>query len=359
MVQNVYSWDIIHRYFPPGQIEKYRQHIINDWKSGLFKNEEIWEKYGMSENTFYDLLKRYSKENEEGLKDESKKPKNPFRKLEEEDVKLIIGKVQNEQERIKTSQSEFERDMIKDGGALSKSKLDELKEKMNSAIHGVRRIAREFNEEMRVMGRMINIGKSRIHEIVASAKIYKHNTILKNKPKHLKRPEEPLQNFSMDFTRKRLGNGEIGYIFGLLDMHNDAFVELTGYPEKKGKIVVENLKYLRKIIPKEDKIEIRSDGGTEFNNAVVRNYCRENNILLHIIPKASPWIQAFIERSFRTLKQEFLNLVWIGNWNRFTDVLDKTKFEYNHRPHSSFNYNSPFQIMNEAIIKYPQHVCGH
>src|SRR5450756_2682103 len=64
MVQNVYSWDIIHRYFPPEQIEKYRQQIINDWKSGLFKNEEIWEKYGMSENTFYDLLKRYSKENE-------------------------------------------------------------------------------------------------------------------------------------------------------------------------------------------------------------------------------------------------------------------------------------------------------
>jgi hypothetical protein len=25
---------------------------------------------------------------------------------------------------------------------------------------------------------------------------------------------------------------------------------------------------------------------------------------------------------------------------------------------SSFNYNSPFQIMNEAIINYPQHVCG-
>ncbi len=22
-------------------------------------------------------------------------------------------------------------------------------------------------------------------------------------------------------------------------------------------------------------------------------------------------------------------------------------------------YDSPFQIMNEAIINYPQHVCGH
>lgn len=359
MAQNVYSWDIIHRFFPQEEIQKYRHQIINDWKSGLFKNEEIWEKYGMCENTFYELIKRYSEESEDGLKDKSKKPKNPFRTLEEDDVKIIIEKAQNEQERIKNCQSKFEIDMIQDGISLSQSKLDGLKEKMNSAIHGARRIAHEFNMDMMGIGRIIDIGKSRVYEILACAKIYKQNNILKNKPKHMKRPEKPLQNFSMDFSQKRLGNGEIGQIFGLLDMHNDAFVELTGYPEKNGKIVVENLKYLRNIIPKNDKIEIRSDGGTEFNNAVVRNYCRENNIILHIIPKASPWIQAFIERSFRTLKQEFLNLVWIGNWNKFTDVLDNTKFEYNHRPHSSFNYNSPFQIMNEAISNYPQHVSGH
>jgi transposase InsO family protein/transposase len=359
MAQNVYSWDIIHRFFPPEEIQKYRHQIINDWKSGLFKNEEIWEKYGMCENTFYELTKRYSEENDDGLKDKSKKPKNPFRKLEEEDVKIIIEKAQNERERIKIYQSEFERDMIQDGISFSESKLGGLKEKMNSAIHGVRRIAHEFNTDMLVVGRIINIGKSRVHEILASAKIYKQNNILNNKPKHLKRPEKPLQNFSMDFTQKRLGNGEIGYIFGLLDMHNDAFVELTGYPKKNGKIVVENLKYLRNIIPNEDKIEIRSDGGTEFNNAVVRDYCTENNIFLHIIPKASPWIQAFIERSFRTLKQELLNLVWIGNWEKFKDVLISTKFEYNLRPHSSFGYRSPFDIMNEAITNSPQHVCGH
>jgi len=41
MPQNVYSWDIIHRFFPPEEIQKYRHQIINDWKSGLFKNEEI------------------------------------------------------------------------------------------------------------------------------------------------------------------------------------------------------------------------------------------------------------------------------------------------------------------------------
>jgi hypothetical protein len=89
--------------------------------------------------------------------------------------------------------------MIQDGISFLEGKLDRLKEKMNSAIHGVRRIAHEFNTDMLVIGRIINIGKSRVHEILASAKIYKQN------------------------------NGEIGYIFVLLDMHSDAFVELTGY----------------------------------------------------------------------------------------------------------------------------------
>ena len=158
----------------------------------------------MSENTFYDLLKRYSHENDDGLKDKSKKPKNPFRKLEEDDVKIIIEKAQNEQERIKTCQSNFEIDMIQDGGSLSESKLDGLKEKMNSAIHGARRIAHEFNMDMLGIGRIIDIGKSRVHEILVFAKIYKQNNILKNKPKHMKRPEKPLQNFSMDFSQKRL-----------------------------------------------------------------------------------------------------------------------------------------------------------
>jgi hypothetical protein len=44
----------------------------------------------MSENAFYDLLKRYTKENENGLKDKSSKPKNPSHKLGEDEVKIIV-----------------------------------------------------------------------------------------------------------------------------------------------------------------------------------------------------------------------------------------------------------------------------
>jgi transposase InsO family protein len=102
-----------------------------------------------------------------------------------------------------------------------------------------------------------------------------------------------------------------------------------------------------------------NENESKFINATVRDYCTKNNIFLHIIPKASPWIQAFIERSFRTLKQEFLNLVWIGNCDKLKDVIIRTKFDYNLRPHSSFGYRSPFEIMNDAITNSPQHVCGH
>jgi len=355
----VYNWENIHQFFPSEKVEQLRKQIIDEWKSGKFKDKEIWERYGMSENAFYDLIKRYTEEKENGLIDKSKKPKNPHHKLETDDIKIIIQKAKNEQERIKTHQSEFENDMMNSGRSLSKSKIEGLKDSMNSAIHGVRRIAHEFNMDMQWLGRTIQIGKSRVHEILTSAGIYERDEIIKNKPKHLNRPEEPLQKFSMDFTHKRIGNGDLGYIFGLLDMHNDAFVELTGYSEKNGNIVVENLEFPRRVIPSEQKIEIRSDGGKEFNNKTVKNFCNDQNIILHIIPKASPWIQAFIERGFRTLKQEFLNLVWIGNWDKFNDVLIYSRFEYNNRPHSSFGYRSPFETMNDAIMNLPQHVCGH
>jgi len=60
MTLSVYRWEDVHRYFPQEVIEQYRKKIIEEWKSGKFKDREIWERYGMSENAFYDFIKRYS-----------------------------------------------------------------------------------------------------------------------------------------------------------------------------------------------------------------------------------------------------------------------------------------------------------
>jgi Mor family transcriptional regulator len=65
MTISVYRWEHIHRFFPPEIVEEYRKNIITEWESRKFTDREIWERYGMSENAFYDLIKRYSKEKKE------------------------------------------------------------------------------------------------------------------------------------------------------------------------------------------------------------------------------------------------------------------------------------------------------
>ncbi len=357
MTLSVYRWEDVHRYFPQEVIEQYRKKIIEEWKSGKFNDREIWERYGMSENAFYDLIKRYSEEG--NSKDKSSEPKNPSRKLGQDDMQTIINKACEDREKIKALQSAFEIDMIKDGRSLSLKKLDRLKDSMNRAIPGVRRIGHWFNVCIQSLGKEISIGKSRVHEILASAGIFEREKKIEMKSKHLSRPEKPMASFSMDFTQKRIGNGDTGYIFGLLDMHNDAFVTLTGHPEKNGDIVAKNLEILTQIQHHDQKIEIRSDCGKEFYNESVRNFCNKNNIQLHFIPKGSPWLQAFIERGFRTIKEEFLNLVWIGNWNKFDDVLRDARYGYNHRPNSAFDYKNPLEVMATKIPNLPQQVCGH
>jgi putative transposase len=357
MTLSVYRWEDVHRYFPQKVVEQYRRKIIEEWKSGKFKDREIWERYGMSENAFYDLIKRYSEE--ESLKDKPSRPKNPSHKLDQNETQKIINKASEDRERIKALQSAFEIDMEKDGRSLSPKKLERLKDSMNRAIPGVRRIANWFNVCMQSLGKNISVGKSRVHEILASAGIFDREKKVEKKPKHLIRPEKPLVSLSMDFTQKRIGNGSTGYIFGLLDMNNDTFVTLTGHPEKNGDIVAKNLAILKQIQSQKQKIEIRSDSGKEFYNESVRNFCNENNISLHFIPKGSPWLQAFIERGFRTIKEEFLNLVWIGDWNKFNDVLRDARYGYNHRPNSAFGYKNPLEVMATKISNLPQQVAGH
>ncbi|HEY9247015.1 MAG TPA: integrase core domain-containing protein, partial [Candidatus Methanoperedens sp.] len=90
----------------------------------------------------------------------------------------------------------------------------------------------------------------------------------------------------------------------------------------------------------------------------VNEFCNENDIRLHFIPKGSLWLQAFIERGFRTIKEEFLNLIWIGDMNKFKDVLQDARYGYNHRPNSAFVYRNPLEVMATRMSNLPQ-VGGH
>jgi transposase len=101
MTLSVYRLEDVHRYFPHEVIEQYRRKIIEAWKSGKFKDRETWERYGMSENAFYDLVKRCSEE--ESLKDKPSKPKNPSHKLGQDEMQIIIKKAHEDREKNQSS----------------------------------------------------------------------------------------------------------------------------------------------------------------------------------------------------------------------------------------------------------------
>ena len=105
---NVYKWEDIRKYFPPERVAEIRAKILELRESGKYTDRELWEMYGMSERTFYDLVERAKDgSTAEGLKDRPSKPKNPYRKLMDEDKAEIINLRLDDTNRIESSKLAF------------------------------------------------------------------------------------------------------------------------------------------------------------------------------------------------------------------------------------------------------------
>ncbi len=55
---NIYKWEDIRKYFPSERVAEIRAKILELRESGKYTDRELWEMYGMSERTFYDLCER-------------------------------------------------------------------------------------------------------------------------------------------------------------------------------------------------------------------------------------------------------------------------------------------------------------
>jgi hypothetical protein len=182
--------------------------------------------------------------------------------------------------RIESSKLAFSDAMEKTDHVLKPEKVQRLTGLMDKAIKGVRRIAALLNRKKENKRSSVRVGKSWVHNILAFAGLTgKQKTAIGSK--HLQRPQEPLSSFNMDYTQRKIGSGETAYAFGVLDIFNSGIVILDAHKTKSSANVVESLHQLRKMIPEDVVIEIRSDGGLEFNNSTVREYC--NKIILSII----------------------------------------------------------------------------
>ena len=101
---HVYKWEDVRKYFPPERVAEIRAKILELRKSGKYTDRELWEMYGMSERTFYYLVERAKNGSRaEDLKDKPSKPKNPYRKLTDEDEAEIINLHLDDINRIESS----------------------------------------------------------------------------------------------------------------------------------------------------------------------------------------------------------------------------------------------------------------
>lgn len=67
-----------------------RMLMISAWKSGLYSNEELFERFGVSSKTGYKWIVRYNAEGVEGLRDRSKAPQSCPHRTREDVAERII-----------------------------------------------------------------------------------------------------------------------------------------------------------------------------------------------------------------------------------------------------------------------------
>lgn len=100
---------------------------------------------------------------------------------------------------------------------------------------------------------------------------------------------------------------------------------------------------------------VQIDGGSEFKKHFEKA-CRERGIRVFIIPPRTPKMQAYVERTNRTHREEFYEVENIGlkleEHNQQLEQWDKT---YNFiRPHQSLDYLTQAEYYQGWLKTHPQ-----
>ena len=228
--------------------------------------------------------------------------------------------------------------MKSSGKNIHKKKLKNVMKRMNRSLKGVRRIANEFSKRT---GKKIS--KSYAHKILRKEDLIRRKKRRKRPRRKMKRPEKPFKEFAIDFGEKTIvGGGRMNFL-PIMDLFSNAFILLDAHNQQSGKAVISSLSKLRQLF--RGWLKITLDNGKEFKNNDVMEYCKRNEIELNFIEKGCPWMNPFIERAIRTIKEEYLNLMWIDENQDEQVILNEIRGSYNQRGNMSLGYLSPLQFL--------------
>jgi len=295
--------------------------LINDWNNGYSSKIDLSQKYGVSRPTIYKWLKRYKHSGIEGLKEQSRAPKNCPHRTSQEILNLLIQeKLQNRKRGPRKVRAQLTR------------KRPELE------LPAVSTIGYWLKKEGLVERR-----KKRLH-----VPPYTQPFAECNKPNDV---------WSIDYKGQfHMENGHVCYPLTLSDNFSRFLLECQA---------LEGPRY----VPTRQCIEaafreyglpsaIRCDNGTPFAGRCIGGLSRLMIwwILLGIIPerirKGCPQENGRHERMHRTLKNEALDPV-ARDLKEQQEAFDIFRYDYNnYRPHESLDDRTPSEYYKKSNRPY-------
>jgi transposase InsO family protein len=299
--------------------------LVNDWNQGYFSVTDLSQKYGVSRPTIYKWLKRYKYFGIEGLKEQSRAPKNCPHRTSKKILDLVIQeKLKNRRRgprkvraQLKRKHPEIELPAVSTIGYWLKK--EGLVERRKKRLH-VPPYTQPFGE---------CDAPNDIWSIDYKGQFYMKN-------EHVCYPLTISDNFSR-------------FLLGCQALEGPRHVPTRRCLE---------LIFLEYGLP----LAIRSDNGTPFAGRSIGGLSRLMIwlILLGIIPerirKGCPQENGRHERMHRTLKSDALNPV-AGNLKEQQKVFDIFRHDYNtDRPHESLHDQTPsdyYKKSNRPYVERP------
>ena len=339
-----FDWDFLQDNLPQEKLAELRRRFMKEWRSGAYTRKEMIERYRMSERTFWYTIKRYADAKElDDYKDKPRSPNDPYRKFTDYDYKDVIKTFNDTREEQNTRFANFGEDMRAAGRNLSTSKLNAQKKKIWDVRAGVRKIKAIVDDLWASAKKTTTISKSYVHVILKKfGKYPEEEEENRGKPNEFLRPPDPGKCFCIDTGTCFIGDKTQIHFQPIYDEFNSELVVLVAGMSGDHTLSLKALEELCRLCP-DGGFQIRSDGGSEFDNNDVNDFFDKNSISWTKVSK--PWDNPFAERGIRTIKHEYLNLVWIGNYSECEKLCEIIKSDYNEcRPHQSFDNKTPAEV---------------
>lgn len=153
----------------------------------------------------------------------------------------------------------------------------------------------------------------------------------------------PNHVWTYDFVFDRCANGQQIKLLTVVDEYTRESLAIHVATSIKSRTVIGVLSRL--VAARGAPQCLRSDNGSEFVAARVKEWLTEKGVQTLYIEPGSPWQNAKGESFNGRLRDECLNVEWFKNLREATVIVETWRRHYNQeRPHSSLDYRTPSEF---------------